>query len=239
MRFLRKSFIVPIIFICFILIGCQEEKKIIESTSIEIGVAHIPENKDLNFRVSISNPKKTEYSNFKVRFIIKDKVISELVGLEVIELDETYKFIDTPLITGTSVKFKTVFNVDEIRKIIEKDEAVIVELFNNNQVIDREIISTFRENIKQLVKINPKKDIQIIESDSRNESILLNAVNQASKINYTPDNVPHPKYQFNIKDESYFLWIAENEGRIMNTKDTFTMYTLSNSSLSEIKDIIK
>ena len=51
--------------------------------------------------------------------------------------------------------------------------------------------------------------------------------------------VPHPKVQFSIGDESYYLWVRDNEGFIMNTKNTFTLYTLSDRSLKEVKEIIK
>ena len=48
-----------------------------------------------------------------------------------------------------------------------------------------------------------------------------------------------PKLQFSIDDESYYLWVRDNEGLIMNTKDTFTLYTLSEQSVNEIKEINK
>lgn len=47
-------------------------------------------------------------------------------------------------------------------------------------------------------------------------------------------NMTNPQYRFSIGEETYFLWITEKSGTIMNTKDTHTIYTLSDSSVKEI-----
>ena len=146
---------------------------------------------------------------------------------------------DTGLVTGTSVELTKAFNVDEIRKSVEKGSAVIVELYNGNEIIDQEKVKIFNQFIVQLVKINPKEEIQKIEITNQNESIFNRAVSNATKVNALFTNVPHPKVQFSIGDESYYLWVRDNEGFIMNTKNTFTLYTLSDRSLNEVKEIIK
>lgn len=51
-------------------------------------------------------------------------------------------------------------------------------------------------------------------------------------------NMTNPDYQFSIGKESYLLWIAEDSGTIMNTKDTHTIYSLSSSSVEEIYEYV-
>jgi outer membrane lipoprotein-sorting protein len=51
-------------------------------------------------------------------------------------------------------------------------------------------------------------------------------------------NMTNPQYQFSIGEESYFLWITEDSGTIMNRKDTQTIYSLSSSSVKEVYDFV-
>ncbi|MBW9234329.1 hypothetical protein JQK62_19080 [Leptospira santarosai] len=46
------------------------------------------------------------------------------------------------------------------------------------------------------------------------------------------------QYQFSIGKETYLLWIAEDSGTIMNTKDTHTIYSLPGSAVEEIYEFI-
>ena len=51
-------------------------------------------------------------------------------------------------------------------------------------------------------------------------------------------NMANPQYKFSIGEESYFLWITEDSGTIMNRKDTHTIYSLSSSSVKEVYDFV-
>ena len=51
-------------------------------------------------------------------------------------------------------------------------------------------------------------------------------------------NMTNPQYKFSIGEESYLLWITEDSGTIMNTKDTHTIYTLSSNSVQEIYEFV-
>ncbi|SDY93450.1 hypothetical protein SAMN05421736_104243 [Evansella caseinilytica] len=51
-------------------------------------------------------------------------------------------------------------------------------------------------------------------------------------------NMTNPQYQFSIGEETYFLWITEESGTIMNTKDTHTIYSLSSNSVKEIYNFV-
>ena len=47
-----------------------------------------------------------------------------------------------------------------------------------------------------------------------------------------------PKYKIEFGQESYFLWISEDHGTIMNVEDTHTIYTLSKSSAKMIYELL-
>src|SRR5690606_14983326 len=113
------------------------------------------------------------------------------------------------------------------------------ELYQHDQTIDRQIITTFKANIEPLVKINPNADLEIIDLNEANKiSIFRSAVSDSTKqqsISY----INQPKYTFKLDNESYFLWITEDEGYIMNTKDTFVIYKLSERLLEEVNEVIR
>ncbi|MGG0667446.1 hypothetical protein ABE073_02850 [Lederbergia citrisecunda] len=223
---------------CILLSGCQKDEGLtIGTSSVEIGSPIDPDDRALHFRVEINGDGIEKDLEYKVRFKIINSYLRELIDSEEIELDDVYH--ETGLITGSSVELKKVFSVDEIRKSVEDNKGVIVELYNEEKTIKREVVAIFRENIKQLVKINPTAKIKTIELNDPNEiAIYRIAVSNSTKINYIPDINTHPKYLFNLDNESYYLWITEDVGMIMNTEDTFTIYSLSDSSRKEIKEII-
>ncbi|OIJ21672.1 hypothetical protein BKP45_02820 [Anaerobacillus alkalidiazotrophicus] len=51
-------------------------------------------------------------------------------------------------------------------------------------------------------------------------------------------NMTNPQYQFSIGKDSYFLWITNDSGTIINTKDTHTIYSLPISSVKEIYEFV-
>ena len=51
-------------------------------------------------------------------------------------------------------------------------------------------------------------------------------------------NMTDPQYHFSIGEESYSLWITEDFGTIMNSKDTHTVYTLSSNSVQKIYEFV-
>ena len=51
-------------------------------------------------------------------------------------------------------------------------------------------------------------------------------------------NMVNPPYRFDLGEESYSFWISEDNGTIMNTKDTHTIYRLSTSSVQEVNGFV-
>ena len=65
-------------------------------------------------------------------------------------------------------------------------------------------------------------------------------VNAFTKANKEPGivDVIDPHYQVEFDGESYFLWIDEDHGTIMDTNDTHTIYTLSKKSAKKIYELL-
>lgn len=47
-----------------------------------------------------------------------------------------------------------------------------------------------------------------------------------------------PEFKIESGKESYFLWISEDSGTIMNAKDTHIIYSLSESSIKQVNELI-
>ncbi|WP_246943326.1 hypothetical protein [Bacillus pinisoli] len=70
-----------------------------------------------------------------------------------------------------------------------------------------------------------------------NELIIQEFIQAFRMANQEPGivNMADPHYRVKIGEESYFLWIHEEQGTIMNWNDTNTIFTLSERSTLTIK----
>lgn len=217
----------------------------IESSSVEFGSLQDPDDRALHFRVQISDYGNDPELEYKVRFLIQDPYISDLIGEGKIENNVPYKTQPLPndgevgMVIGSSREIIKEFDIDEIRKSIENEKAVIVELYHLDKTIDREEITIFKANIEPLVKINPNSRIENINLNETNKISIFRRVVSDSTKQQSISYIIQPKYTFKLDNESYFLWITEDEGYIMNIKDTFAIYKLSKSSLKEVKEVIQ
>ncbi|MFS0687788.1 hypothetical protein AB1K89_00880 [Sporosarcina sp. 179-K 8C2 HS] len=84
-------------------------------------------------------------------------------------------------------------------------------------------------------------DIKIDSLISFTSSEVVNdfvkAFNNAKKMPGIVD-MASPQYKVEFGEESYFLWINDESGTIMNSKDTHTIYTLSKSSAKTINELL-
>ncbi|MFJ7730617.1 hypothetical protein ACIQXF_01855 [Lysinibacillus sp. NPDC097231] len=83
-----------------------------------------------------------------------------------------------------------------------------------------------------------KKGTEEISLNSNDIDVFRNAVKNAVKLNGIV-NVVDPMYRFELEKESYFLWLNDQGGSIMNTNDTHTLYTLTDESFTQLKEILK
>ncbi|MDW0118639.1 hypothetical protein QTL97_17070 [Sporosarcina thermotolerans] len=82
-----------------------------------------------------------------------------------------------------------------------------------------------------------KKDSLTSFTDPEVVNDFVKAFNNAVKM-IGIVNMADPEYKVEIGEESYFLWINEERGTIMNLNDTHTIYTLSKSSAKKINELL-
>lgn len=66
---------------------------------------------------------------------------------------------------------------------------------------------------------------------------LVNAFKKTRKVRGIAD-VSDPEYKVDFGTDTYYLWLGEEKGSIMNADDTHTLYTLSKRATKTIKEII-
>lgn len=83
-----------------------------------------------------------------------------------------------------------------------------------------------------------KKNSLISFTDSKVVSNFVKAFKTAKKQPGIVD-MAAPEYKVEFGEETYFLWISEEQGTIMNSNDTHTIFTLSKSSAKIINELLK
>ncbi|KIL51602.1 hypothetical protein KP77_11140 [Jeotgalibacillus alimentarius] len=82
-----------------------------------------------------------------------------------------------------------------------------------------------------------KEDSLTSYTDSKDVNIFIKVFNNAKKEPGIVD-IADPEYQVQIGEESYYLWIKEEQGTIMNVNDTHTIYSLSKNSVEKVYDLL-
>ncbi|WP_108670419.1 hypothetical protein [Peribacillus acanthi] len=81
---------------------------------------------------------------------------------------------------------------------------------------------------------------KVVLTDKKSIEIIKDVIKGANKQPGIVD-MADPQYKINLGDEIYFLWLARSDGTIgtiMNTKDTHTIYTLSERSTTQLKELL-
>ncbi|OZM56325.1 hypothetical protein CIB95_12995 [Lottiidibacillus patelloidae] len=74
-------------------------------------------------------------------------------------------------------------------------------------------------------------------NDTKIINIFYEAINNASIISDSTDMVD-PQYKIEIGNDTYFLWLYENSGILMNDKDSHTTFSISEKSVKEINSVL-
>ena len=115
----------------------------------------------------------------------------------------------------------------KIIKNIFFDEKVDNEP-SNTESIEKITIYQMESNLSKAMVI---EDTEVIRT-------VKEAFNGAEKVSGIV-NMDDPQYKVELGEETYFLWIHEESGTIMNTKDTHTIYSLSDKSVKQVSEIIQ
>ncbi len=243
---LRHKYVLIALFILVLssLSACSDKKMgnpVIENSSIEIGTTQNPNDGLLHFLIQIHDSGMEPDQEYKVRFVIQNPYISDLIETEKLEIPETYKtlHVENAILTGSSWEIKKEFTLDELKKSIKKNQAIIVELYDENRTIAQEVITTIKDNRGEpIVKVNSEAKMEQIELKETNEIAIFGEAVRDSIEEPGIVDIINPPYKFNLGEESYFLWITEDDGYIMNSEDTHTIYSLSNRSFKKVKEFI-
>ncbi|TYS67440.1 hypothetical protein FZC76_12670 [Sutcliffiella horikoshii] len=100
------------------------------------------------------------------------------------------------------------------------------------QTIDQITIHQM-ENFSQ-VKDDSEKILTIQEHIKRIQNAFSSAKKEPGVVEMTD-----PHYKVKLNGETFFLWIHESSGTIMNTKDTHVIYSLSEEAATEVFKLLE
>ena len=89
-----------------------------------------------------------------------------------------------------------------------------------------------------VAKSKPEIKMEHLDLKEANEIAIFSTAVSDSTEEPGIVNMTKPQYKFNFGEELYLLWITEDNGTIMNTKDTNTIYSLSTSSIKEVIEFV-
>ncbi len=148
-----------ITFICLssiILWACENQNEkpdhpVIEESIVSISNIQNSDEEVMHFNVTVQDYGLGPEQEFGIRILIQDHYISELIKTEKVEFPDTWKtgpegsgglfeflFIDSKVIEGN-------YSVEEVQTLIENEQAIIVEIFNDNEVIAQSEIIKFED----------------------------------------------------------------------------------------------
>lgn len=83
-----------------------------------------------------------------------------------------------------------------------------------------------------------KEESLIILDEQTEINQLRNAIDSAKKKQGIAD-MADPEYKIEIGKNTYYLWISEDSGTIMNLENTYTIYSLTKYSAKRVDKIIR
>lgn len=107
---------------------------------------------------------------------------------------------------------------------------------------DKKESETEQKNVKseaaivEVQQLNRLEENSVAFTDSLEIKVFTEAVKTAVK---EPGiaNMSDPMYKVTVGDESYFLWLINGDGTIMNTNETHTIYSLLDLSTTAIEQL--
>ncbi|MGY3717548.1 hypothetical protein ACWE42_18720 [Sutcliffiella cohnii] len=146
-----KKLAVLLITILIVLVGCsnnnEETSSVIENGQVTLKKM---ENTNIEFLQFSGNIKITELDTdqpFSVRFLVKDDEVENIIKSTEIVLPDQYFRGNGEIVPVGEMRMVTgEYSVKELEKKIEKENAVYIELFNDDEILLSEPIKTFVQN---------------------------------------------------------------------------------------------
>ena len=146
-----------IIFICLsfiILWGCENNKKpnhpVIEESIVSISNIQNSAEEIMHFSITVEDYGLGPEQEFGIRIHIQDPYISELIKTVTMESSEMWNTIPEgsgvfEVLFSDFRVIKGKYSVEEVQNLVENEQAIIVEIFNDNDVITQSEIITFED----------------------------------------------------------------------------------------------
>lgn len=149
-----RNFIICICLSLIILWGCENNKKpnhpIIEESVVSISNIQNSDEDVMHFSINVIDYGLGPEQEYGIRIHIQDPYISELIKTVTMESSEMWNTIPE----GSGVfevlfsDFKVIdgkYSVEEVQNLVENEQSIIVEIFNDNGVITQSEIIKFED----------------------------------------------------------------------------------------------
>ena len=118
-------------------------------------------------------------------------------------------------------------SIDEQKKAVVNEDKREAVVYNAEEVIDQVVINEMESFSK--VKASSEKTLTNKEDIKTIQDAFLNANKEPGEV-----DMSDPHYKVWLGGDSYYLWIHESSGTIMNTKDTHVIYSLSEKAAQDV-----
>ena len=108
-------------------------------------------------------------------------------------------------------------------------------------------LSACSKGIKEVKEVNVyelesfsevKEDSLVTFTDKKAIKQFKKAFSSAKKQPGVVD-MADPQYKVELDEKSFFLWLSQDHGTIMDVEDTNTIYTLTNKSVKNVNNIFR
>ncbi|WP_277584926.1 hypothetical protein [Psychrobacillus antarcticus] len=151
-----RNFITFICLSSIVLWGCENQNgkpdhPVIEESIVSISNVQNSDEEVMHFYVSVEDYGLGPEQEFGIRILIKDPYISELIKTVTLESSDTWKTIPEgsgELLVVSYTDFKVIegkYSVEEVKNLVENEQAIIVEIYNDNEIITQSEITTFED----------------------------------------------------------------------------------------------
>jgi hypothetical protein len=128
------------------------------------------------------------------------------------------------LLAACSIEERKMANVKEDIK-----EAVV---YDAEEVMDQIVINEM-ESFSE-VRVDSEKTLRSQEDIKTIQDAFHHAKKEPGAV-----DMSDPHYKFLLGGDSYYLWIHESSGTIMNRKDTHVIYSLSEEEANEVYKLLE
>lgn len=123
-------------------------------------------------------------------------------------------------------------SLEERETDVMNDDIKEAVVYDAEEVIDQVVINEMESF--SVVKVDSEKTLTNQEDIKTVQDSLLNAHKEPGLA-----DMSDPHYKLLVGANSYYLWIHESSGTIMNREDTHVIYSLSEEAAQDVYKLLK